>query len=111
MDEIPITVNAVWALDPAVVPAFANQCLVQLGVPPLSGKGEQDGIYLTFGHLNPPAFPGTPEEAQAAANTQMLPVIPVARVVMTRARVTALHAALGELLDATAGSEKSPATN
>ncbi|TAJ49656.1 MAG: hypothetical protein EPO52_01470 [Herbiconiux sp.] len=99
-----VQINAQWMLDPTVVPVFANQIFVQQGAP--TSTGAANDVYLNLGHLNPPLFPSeiTDEVRQQFEGT-LLPVVPVARVVMSRERVVDLHAALGDYLAKTAEAE------
>lgn len=81
-----VTIQAQWILNPADLPATANQILLQPSAPLASGK--VDGAYVTIGHLNPPMVNGTPGQltTELAAST-IFPVTPVARFLVSRERL------------------------
>ena len=89
----PITLPAVWVgLDELPVQA-ANNLAAQVAAP-----GE---IILSFGHVTPPLFSGTPEEQQAQARSlRFVQVQSLARFSVTPAKVEEMIGALTGILNA-----------
>lgn len=92
-DRAEIQIQAQWIIDPGFQPSAANQMIVQDGMP--NGNSLSSEIYVTFGHVNPPIF-DNPDAAIGA----VVPVLPVARLLMSRERLTAFHALIGAHLNA-----------
>ena len=91
----PVNISAQWALDPGMQAVLANQLFVQWDGA-ASENGNPDGVYLTFGHVNPPVFSLPPGEQPTPEMLQsyIAPVIPVSRVYCSFDR---LKAFVGEL--------------
>jgi hypothetical protein len=100
MPETPpsLQIQARWSLDPASMPVFANQVLVQAGPP---ANGRLDSIYLTFGHINPP-FVDTAQIGVGLSQEDVagvvFPVLPVARVALTLEKLLEMRAAIDNFL-------------
>jgi len=95
-------IKAQWVVDPTSVPAPVNQFLVQLGS---DLSNEPNEVVLTLGYLNPPLVnvDGSQEEITAAMAASVFPVLPAARVTMSRNRLIELHSKITEVLAATSG--------
>jgi hypothetical protein len=91
-----VQIQASWVLDPGIVPTAANQILIQPGLP--AGQSPADGFYLYLGHISPPAFPTEEAALFSAQQGAVHPVIPVARVYVSRDRLEAFHEAIGQAL-------------
>jgi hypothetical protein len=101
-----LQVQAQWDLDPRQAVAAANQILIQPGLP--AGTSQSDGFYLILGHISPPAFP-SPDAAEAARNGgAVVPVVPVARVFVSHARLEEFHRVIGDALRSTASATQAP---
>jgi hypothetical protein len=91
-------IQAQWMLDPTSLPATANQMLIQTGAP-VDGISIFDGVYLSFGHLNPPIMEEPKSQEEYAAASQMVfPVVPVARLFVSRDRLQQFSDVLANFL-------------
>lgn len=102
MTEQPtqIQIQAQWILDQMNVPAAVNQMLIQEGAPVADGA-PSDGVYLTFGHLNPPVITNlTTEIEREALAATVFPVVPVSRFLLSRDRLKSFHVIIGQYLEA-----------
>ena len=87
----PVTVQLTWVGTEEVPIAFVNQLMGQLD--------DRADMILTFGQMTPPALIGTPDEVAAQAHRlAYVPVKPVARFTMSRARATDMLKLLTQLL-------------
>jgi hypothetical protein len=86
--EEPVFMRVAWP-DWAKTPvSFANQFVIQNNGPE---------VYLTIGQLAPPPLIGSPEEMRAQAEAmEFVPVVPIARLVLTLEGAEQLHGALGQ---------------
>lgn len=93
--QLPVT----WVGAEELPVVFVNQILAQVD--------DRADVILSFGQVTPPATVGTPEE-QAAQLDRMayLPVKPIARFTMSRARVFELVQVLTQLLEIQARSRQ-----
>jgi hypothetical protein len=99
MAEGEFQIQAQWVIDPGSIPVTVNQILLQSSVPTAS-TGRPDGVYVTFGHLNPPMImdPTDPEQI-AAASRGVYPVTSVARVYVSRERLVSFRDAIDSFLN------------
>ncbi|MFF2271554.1 hypothetical protein ACFVTX_04735 [Agromyces sp. NPDC058136] len=98
-------VQAQWVIDPMVVPAPANQFLVQASGDETGASAE---VVLNFGYFSPPLvnLPGASQaEIEQAMASSIFPVPAVARVTMSRGRLIELHTKISEILAATDGDQ------
>lgn len=93
-------IQAQWILDPSSVPANANQLLLQDGPPAVNG-GTGDGVYVTFGHLNPPITPGVDGVPNPGGlDGQIFPVFPVGRFYLSLERLKAFNEQINAFIQA-----------
>ncbi len=91
LDE-PVSVRMAWIGTEELPVLFANQFLFQVGPP-----GE---VFITVGQVVPPAVIGSPQEQQQQLQAlPFVPVKPVVRLGMSRARLRELITSLGQLAE------------
>jgi hypothetical protein len=94
-----VQVQARWILDPSTIPTPVNALMVQLGAP---ANGKPDGVYLQFGHINPPVVEGPPGTSltQDMVDGAIFPVMPAARLVVSLDRLVEMRDQLNEAIAA-----------
>ena len=97
-----VSIKSQWANNPMNVPTTVNQMLLQLGLP----AGEDtpsDGVYLSFGHMQPPILPNPmTDEAKAVLQNTVFTVMPVATIFLTRDRLEQFNVLIADFLTKTA---------
>lgn len=102
-----MNVNASWILDPTVQSAVVNQMFLQFDNPASPASARPDGVYLTFGHVNPPVFnlPAGENPSQEMVASLVLPVTPSARIYLSIERLRAFIDDIDAKLKAVEGNQ------
>lgn len=93
-----------WKLDFSAVPTPVNQLLLRVGVPVGEDQKPSDEIYITFGHIYPPAvipLPDTGTFEVMGVEDNRAPVTVVGNFSLTRARAEEFRNVLTAWLDGT----------
>lgn len=99
-DFAQVQVQTQWQLNPMVQPTPVNQILIQEGAGTQGGRRSGE-LYLTFGHVMPPAIMPGPDGAisQEALNGVIAPIIPVGQYVITLERLREFRDVLDRFLN------------
>lgn len=92
-------VGATWVGVHETPYLYTNQVAVQLGLP-AGLPAVPDGIHLVFGQAQQPLLTGSPEEVAAAAEkVNSIPIVALARLVMSRERAAELRDLLAQAVE------------
>ncbi|PPF66982.1 hypothetical protein C5C18_10270 [Rathayibacter tritici] len=98
-DEAVVPFSIDWSARQGMAPTYWNQILIQPGVPVLDRQN--DGAYLTFGHVAPPYVPDESAAAGMSDAERVLKVEPIVSLVCSRERMIELYYVISNYLNLT----------
>lgn len=92
-----------WRIDPATHPMVVNQFMLRMGL----SSGAEDkpsGIYLTLGHVTPPALPPGAAPAELLEEYGPIPITPAGHFYIPLGFAEDLRDNLTQIIEALRGS-------